>query len=110
MTDKQLYILLDTLRQELASTIEEIEELLSVHGVERSQKIVARNKDGQEMYGGLAAIGATLRGEVRYEQEDDPFGRFVALAPLDTLVKDWELRFVNLLPGETEERGNAQPF
>lgn len=99
MTDRQLHILLDTLRQELAKTIEESEQLLSVHGAERSQKMVARTEDGQKALG-LAALGAAMAG--RLVLEDDPNGRFVALTPLDELVKDWELRFLDLLPEKEE--------
>lgn len=99
MTDRQLYILLDTLRSELAQTIEESEQLFSIHGVERSTKIVARGTDGQALTG-LAAIGATLRGEAVYSHEEDPYGRLVALAPLDELLQDWERRVAALLPTE----------
>ncbi len=101
MTDRQLHILLDTLRSELAQTIEESEQLFSIHGVERSKKIVARGNGGQVLTS-LAAIGATLRGEAVYSTEEDPCGRFVALAPLDELLQDWERRIAALLPTEEE--------
>lgn len=96
MSNEQLQLLLETLRSELAQTIEESERLFSVHGVEREPKIVYVTEDGLPAQGLAAAMVALAANRIR--REDDPFGRFVALAPLDTLVSDWEIRFDNLIP------------
>lgn len=94
MTDKQLHLLLTGMLDELAAAIAAAETSLATVGDQREQIGVPFNDDGTPATG-LAAVGAALRGKIRYI--DNPNGRFLALADIDALHESWSNRFTLLM-------------